>query len=156
MSGTTVIVVSMTTTDTPTDVPQAFEGSRIDHLNMTVSDMASARPFYEKALGAAGIAKLLDFAFDPETGRPAMVGFGIHPKPFFWLVEGAAVDPQLHVAFTVRTRDAVDAFHEAALAAGATSKLAPGVRPEYHPDYYGGFVLAPDGLNLEVVCHTPD
>ena len=134
----------------------AFTGSTIDHLNMTVTDMALARPFYERSLGAAGIVKLLDFPFDPATGRPAMVGFGVHPKPFFWLVEGEVVDTNLHVAFTVGTRAAVRAFHEAALAAGATSKLAPGVRPEYHADYYGGFVHAPDGLNLEVVCHLPE
>ena len=138
------------------NTPSAFTGSSIDHLNMTVTDMAAARPFYERALAAVGISKLLDFPFDPESGRPAMVGFGIHPKPFLWLVEGEVVDPHLHVAFTVDSLEAVRAFHAAALAAGATSKLAPGVRPEYHPDYYGSFVHAPDGLNLEAVCHTPE
>lgn len=85
-----------------------------------------------------------------------MVGYGRHPKPFLWLVEGGTVDANLHLAFTVGTRAEVDAFHTAALAAGATSRDEPAVRPEYHPGYYGAFVNDPDGTNLEAVCHLPE
>jgi predicted lactoylglutathione lyase len=59
------------------------------------------------------------------------------------------------VAFTAEDRETVDAFHAAALAAGGRDNGAPGVREIYHPDYYGAFVLDPDGNNVEAVCHTP-
>ncbi len=129
-----------------------YTGSSIDHFNMTVTDIAASRAFYDAVLPVVGVDKLLDF---PATdSRPAMVGYGRHPKPFLWLVEGDTVDANLHLAFTAETRAEVDAFHAAALAAGATSREAPAVHPEYHPDYYGAFVDDPDGTNLEAVCHS--
>jgi catechol 2,3-dioxygenase-like lactoylglutathione lyase family enzyme len=139
------------TTSSASTGPSAFTGSSIDHLNMTVTDMTISRAFYDAVLPVVGVDRLLDF---PTTDdRPAMVGYGRHPKPFLWLVEGGTVDANLHLAFTVGTRAEVDAFHAAALAAGATSRDAPDVRPEYHADYYGAFVNDPDGTNLEAVCH---
>lgn len=130
-----------------------FTGSTIDHLNITVTDMDASRAFYDAVLPAIGVEKLLDFP--TEGDRPAMVGYGQFPKPFLWLVDGQIVDPNLHVAFTAESRERVDAFYAAAMAAGATSRDEPAVRPEYHPDYYGAFVNDPDGVNLEAVCHTP-
>jgi predicted lactoylglutathione lyase len=62
----------------------------------------------------------------------------------------------MHVAFVAKTRADVDAFHAAALAAGGTDNGAPGLRPHYHPDYYGAFVIDPDGHNIEAVCHAPE
>ncbi|WP_227997084.1 VOC family protein [Nocardia australiensis] len=129
-----------------------YTGSSIDHLNITVTDLTVSRAFYDAVLPIIGVEKLLDF---PASGdRPAMVGYGRHPKPFFWLVDGEIVDPNLHLAFTVDSREAVDAFYAAAIAAGATTRDEPAVHPEYHPDYYGAFVNDPDGTNLEAVYHA--
>ncbi|MGO2862000.1 MAG: VOC family protein [Brevibacterium sp.] len=129
----------------------SYTGSTIDHLNITATDIAASRAFYDAVLPVVGVEKLLDF---PEAeDRPAMIGYGRDPKPFLWLVDGRTTDPNLHLAFTVDNRADVDAFYTAALAAGAVSRHAPAVHPEYHSDYYGAFVTDPDGTNLEAVCH---
>ncbi|MEO0767349.1 MAG: VOC family protein, partial [Pseudomonadota bacterium] len=73
--------------------------------------------------------------------------------PWFWLAEERATTGMLHIALQASNRAAVDAFHAAALAAGGTDNGAPGLRPHYHADYYGAFVLDPDGHNIEAVCH---
>ena len=91
---------------------------------------------------------------NPATDFPAMTGFGTaEVKPYFWLIDQGTVGTNMHLAFTVDTREAVDTFYAAALAAGATTRDPPGVFPEYHADYYGGFVRDPHGINLEAVCH---
>ena len=76
-------------------------------------------------------------------------------KPDFWISEGRTGEP-VHVAFASASRSPVDAFHRAALAAGGRDNGAPGIRAEYHPTYYGAFVLDPDGNNVEAVCHIPE
>lgn len=129
-----------------------FTGSQIDHLNLAVPDLDAATAFYEPVLATLGITLLLDIAGAPD--RPPMRGFGVHPKPFFWLIDGGTVGDNMHLAFTAPDRATVEAFHDAALAAGATEREAPAVRPEYHDDYHGGFVDDPHGINLEAVCHT--
>lgn len=123
--------------------------SIIDHIGIPVTDMDRARAFYVKALAPLGINELM--AFDTENGTFA--GYGIL-KPDFWLAKGAAVD-KIHVAFAADSRAKVDAFYEAALAAGGRDNGAPGPRPIYHENYYGAFVLDPDGHNIEAVCHSP-
>lgn len=129
-------------------------GSRIDHLNIAVPDLAAAMGFYEPVLASIGIAQML--VIPAGDHGPAMTGYGWSDrKPFFWLVDDGTVGTNMHLAFTVDTRDEVHVFHQAALAAGATEREAPAVRPEYHPDYYGGFVDDPHGINLEAVCHHP-
>ncbi|SDN41156.1 Catechol 2,3-dioxygenase [Geodermatophilus sp. DSM 45219] len=131
-------------------------GSRIDHLNIAVPDLAAAVRFYEPTLASIGITKMLEIPPDPVTGRPAMTGFGLaRVKPYFWLVDRGTVGTNTHLAFTVDTREEVHVFYDAALAAGATVREAPAVRREYHTDYYGGFVDDPHGINLEAVCHHP-
>ncbi|GAA1608667.1 VOC family protein [Actinoplanes couchii] len=130
-------------------------GSRIDHLNVAVPDLAAAVAFYEPVLAAIGITKMLQI---PPNARPhqptAMTGFGLAGvKPYFWLIDGGTVGSNMHLAFTVETREAVTDFHHAALKAGATDLHPPAVHPEYHDDYYGAFVLDPHGINLEAVCH---
>jgi catechol 2,3-dioxygenase-like lactoylglutathione lyase family enzyme len=89
-----------------------------------------------------------------QSGGEAHLGFGAAAKPFFWLGTGEPVKGVLHVAFTATDRAAVDAFYAAALKAGGTDNGAPGIRDYYHPNYYGAFVLDPDGHNIEAVCHT--
>ncbi len=130
-----------------------LSGSRLDHLNVGVPDLPRSATFYEPALAAIGITTLLRVPADPAAHQRAMHGFGVGAKPFFWLVASERAGTDVHIGFTVDTREAVHAFHDTALAAGATELQAPAVHPEYHPDYYGGFVLDPDGINIEAVCH---
>ncbi|HWM54079.1 MAG TPA: VOC family protein [Solirubrobacterales bacterium] len=124
----------------------------IDHVSFEVSDFARSKAFYGAALEPLGIRLLME----PVEGA---AGFGKDtehgPKPFFWITarELPAVSGA-HVAFGVRDAAQVDAFHAAALAAGGSDNGAPGLRPIYHPGYYGAFVLDPDGNNVEAVCHT--
>ncbi|MBC7373507.1 MAG: VOC family protein [Frankiales bacterium] len=129
-------------------------GSQIDHLNIAVPDLAAAVEFYRPTLSSIGIVTILQIPADFRPGLPAMVGFGwAETKPFFWLIDRGTVGTNMHVAFTVDTRAQVRAFHETALAAGAEEREAPAVHPEYHADYFGGFVNDPHGINLEAVCH---
>lgn len=132
-----------------------LSGSRIDHLNVGVPDLARSAAFYEPVLAAIGITTLLRVPADSSADQRAMHGFGVGAKPFFWLVASERVGTDVHLAFTVDTRATVHDFHEAALAAGAQELHAPAVHPEYHDDYYGGFVVDPNGINLEAVCHHP-
>ena len=129
-------------------------GSRIDHLNIAVPDLEAAVAFYEPVLASIGITKMLEIPGIPERDFPAMTGFGLAGvKPYFWLIDQGTVGTNMHVAFTVDTREAVDTFYAAALDAGATSREAPDIHTQYHDDYYGGFVNDPHGINLEAVCH---
>ncbi len=130
----------------------------IDHTGIIVSDYARSRAFYLNALAPIGYTLLLEFP-KAVTGHVDVAGFGEAPKPDFWIHSaspGKGVNqPPLHVAFRVATRAMVDAFYHAALAAGGVDNGAPGPRPHYHANYYGAFVLDPDGHNIEAVCHEP-
>jgi catechol 2,3-dioxygenase-like lactoylglutathione lyase family enzyme len=121
----------------------------LDHLGLDVSDYQRSKAFYEKALAPLGLKLMMEPA-------PGIGGLGDGRKPFFWIgARGRAPQSGVHVAFTADSRDTVDSFHAAALAAGATDNGGPGVREIYHPNYYGAFVLDPDGNNVEAVCHEP-
>lgn len=125
----------------------------LDHVGVEVGDFARSKAFYEAALESLGIELVMEF------GEGA-AGFGKEtehgPNPFFWIQErGRPAVSGAHVAFGARTTEQVDAFHAAALAAGGTDNGAPGLRPIYHPGYYGAFVLDPDGNNIEAVSHQP-
>ena len=126
----------------------------IDHMGLTVSDPTRSRHFYDKALAPIGYEVLMEVPKDFTEGR-AVFGYGVDPKPDFWVSEGVPNQPRLHVAFRAERRTQVDEFYTAALAAGGKDNGAPGLRPHYHPDYYGAFVLDPDGHNIEACCHTP-
>jgi catechol 2,3-dioxygenase-like lactoylglutathione lyase family enzyme len=125
----------------------------IDHVGFSVSDYAHARAFYEKALAPLGYALVMETTAQ-ETGKPA-AGFGADGKPDFWIGSEGKLDKPLHIAIVAADRATVDAFYRGALAAGGRDNGSPGVRPQYHPNYYGAFVLDPDGHNIEAVCHTP-
>ena len=130
-------------------------GSRIDHFNLAVPDLAAAVAFYEPVLASIGIVKILEIPDLPHRNMRAMTGFGLKDvKPYFWLIDGGTVGTNMHLAFTVDTREEVHTFYEAALAQGATSRDKPGVFEEYHADYYGAMVNDPHGINLEAVCHA--
>ena len=125
----------------------------IDHTGISVSDFKAASAFYTAALAPIG-ATLLAMIPEDFTGGVKVGGFG-QDRPTFWLSEGPAQDPSIHIAFSATERAAVDAFYTAALAAGGVDNGPPGPRPQYHADYYGAFVRDPDGNNIEVVCHAP-
>lgn len=126
----------------------------IDHMGVTVSDPAKSRRFYESALAPLGYKMMMEIPKELTGGRSVM-GFGVPPKPDFWASEGTPNEPRIHVAFRAESREQVDAFYKAAMAAGGRDNGPPGPRPHYHEDYYGAFVLDPDGHNIEAVCHTP-
>lgn len=127
----------------------------IDHIGLHVHDVARATEFYLKALAPLGISIVIQIPAE-ETGGSAYVGFGASEKPFFWLGESEDASGPLHIAFAAPNRAGVDAFYEAALKAGGTDNGAPGLRPHYHANYYGAFVLDLDGNNVEAVCHLPE
>jgi catechol 2,3-dioxygenase-like lactoylglutathione lyase family enzyme len=127
----------------------------IDHIGLSVRDFAVSRAFYTAALAPLGFGVVMEVTEEMTGGHGAHAGFGAG-KPEFWIGSGGAPGGPVHVAFVAGSRAAVRAFHAAALAAGASDNGAPGLRPHYHPDYYGAFVLDPDGNNVEAVCHAPE
>ena len=125
----------------------------IDHIGLAVSDLDAARRFYEPALKPLGIAAVMEVTEEMTGGHGAHLGMGRADKPFFWIGTGKPATGGCHVAFAAPDQATVDAFYKAAMAAGGTDNGAPGLRPEYHPGYYGAFVLYPDGHNIEAVFH---
>ena len=126
----------------------------IDHTGVTASDFAASSKFYDAAFAAMEGAKLV--TIPPEhTGGVQVAGYG-RDRPVFWISEGAAQSPPVHVAFSARSHAEVDAFYAAAIKAGGRDNGAPGPRPHYHENYYGAFVRDPDGNNIEAVCHLPE
>ncbi len=122
----------------------------LDHIGINVSDYERSRDFYAQALAPLALELLMEPA--SEVG-----GFGSpkDQKPFFWISTRADSNTAVHVAFAADSRELVDAFHAASVAAGGTDNGAPGPREIYHPNYYGAFVRDPDGNNVEAVCHLP-
>ena len=125
----------------------------LDHIGFPVSDFARSVAFYDAVLAPLGARRIMEVTAEM-TGGAAHAGYGVQ-KPDFWIGTGDALKGRLHVAFSAESRAAVDAFYAAAMAAGATDNGPPGLRPHYHPNYYGAFVLDPDGHNIEAVCHKP-
>ena len=118
----------------------------IDHIGIQVRDVKKSKNFYEQALKPLGYSVLMEF------GEKA-IGFGRDGKPDFWIGKGEPTGI-VHIALSSPDRPTVEAFHAAAVKAGGKDNGKPGLRPEYHPNYYGAFVFDPDGNNIEAVCHT--
>jgi catechol 2,3-dioxygenase-like lactoylglutathione lyase family enzyme len=116
----------------------------IDHVKLFVGDFQRSLAFYEAALAPLSYRVMI-------KRDPPQAGLGVD-FPHFW-IEHSTRPTTAHVAFRVGDRATVEAFHAAALAAGATDNGPPGPRPQYHPDYFSAFVLDPDGNNIEAVCH---
>ena len=125
----------------------------LDHIGFPVSDYDEAKEFYTCTLAPLGLSALMEVTKE-QTGGEAHAGFGRDGKPFFWIGTGGGAKGGLHVAFVAATRAEVDAFYAAAIAAGARDNGKPGLRPHYHANYYGAFVLDSDGNNIEAVCHA--
>ncbi|HZK88972.1 MAG TPA: VOC family protein [Stellaceae bacterium] len=121
----------------------------IDHVVFWVIDMVRSRAFYDRALHPLGIARI--------TGDDhAFAGYGVTGKGYFWIGQRDAAPTDAQFAFAAPDRSTVDAFHEAAIAAGGHDNGKPGLRPQYNANYYGAFVLDPDGHNIEAVCYAPE
>ncbi len=119
-----------------------------DHIGLGVSNYAESRAFFLKSLEPLGVGVVME----GEHG----LGLGPKGKPSLWLFQTAEKPLPLHIAFAAGNREQVQRFYRAALEAGGKDNGAPGLRPQYHPDYYGAFVIGPDGHNIEAVCHRPE
>ncbi len=120
----------------------------LDHVTIGVGNTERSKQFYDRALHPLGITRLY------AEGEHA-AGYGIRPKAFFWIGRRDGAQTGAHIAFAAPDRATVDRFHREAIAAGGRDNGPPGIRPNYHPNYYGAFVLDPDGHNIEAVCHAP-
>ena len=126
----------------------------IDHVSIIVRDFAKSRAFYLDALAQTGHSKVVEVELPVARGGHAQTaGFCHADGSDFWISQGDANRPPIHIAFRVSSRAAVDAFYKAAIAAGGRDNGAPGLRPHYHPNYYGAYVRDPDGNKICVVCH---
>lgn len=126
----------------------------IDHMGIRTAQYPTARPFYDAVFAALGGGMCHQVPMQFTDGKHVL-GFG-RDAPSFWLNEGQTASEAQHVAFTARNRAEVDGFYTTAIAAGGRDNGKPGLRPQYHADYYGAFVLDPDGNNIEAVCHRPE
>ncbi|HEY0265747.1 MAG TPA: VOC family protein [Rhizomicrobium sp.] len=125
----------------------------LDHIGIGVTDFGRAKQFYIHALAPLGVEVVMEVTAE-QTGDHPVCGLGEGGKPYFWIGVGPVA--RVHVAFTAKTRADVDSFYKSALAAGGRDNGPPGLRPHYHANFYGAFVLDPDGHNIEAVCHLPE
>ncbi len=132
----------------------------IDHISIGVSDLGKAKSFYDTVLKPLGYGCV--YTVDVPGEGVIAHGYGEADKPSFWIGKPERLDSDAnakggtHVAFQAKSRKSIDEFHAAALKAGATDNGAPGLRPHYHPDYYGAFAYDPDGNKIEACCHHPE
>ncbi len=121
----------------------------LDHVSIQCADPATSAAFYDAVLEPLGGARIMEFG--------PVIGYGVPPMPDFWIGPQQTGEGfrESHLAFSAPDRDAVQAFFDAAVAAGAEVLHEPRVWPEYHPNYFGAFVRDPDGNNVEAVCHQP-
>lgn len=117
----------------------------LDHIGFDVKDIQRSKAFYLKALQPLGYELFMEWE--------KWVGLSVNGKPDFWIREGSLVNPPLHIAFRADSRTIVDQFYQAAMAAGGKDNGKPGIREQYHPNYYGAFIIDLDGHNIEAVCH---
>jgi catechol 2,3-dioxygenase-like lactoylglutathione lyase family enzyme len=127
----------------------------IAHVGILVSDIEKSKRFYTEALKPIGYQMLREYGVT-STRPAASAGFGQPPRADLWIYQGIASKTDVHIAFQVNERSLVDAFYQAAIAAGGKDNGKPGIRPQYNPNYYGAFVLDPDGNNIEAVCREPE
>ena len=120
----------------------------MDHVGLTVGDYEKSKRFYSSALAPLGIELVAEFG--------GWAGFGKGGKPEFWFGAGEEIQRPMHLAFAAENRQQVMAFYAAALAAGGRDNGPPGIRDIYHSNYFGAFVIGPDGHNVEAVCHKAE
>jgi catechol 2,3-dioxygenase-like lactoylglutathione lyase family enzyme len=122
----------------------------LDHLSIQCTDPLASAAFYDTVLATLGARRIMEFG--------PVIGYGVPPMPDFWIApcDSGEGFRESHIAFSAGNRQAVTAFFNAAVAAGAEVLHEPRVWPEYHPNYFGAFVRDPDGNNVEAVCHSPE
>ncbi|HUD90798.1 VOC family protein [Sphingobium sp.] len=130
----------------------------IDHVGFAVSDAERSGEFYDGLLAAIGLVRLATIPPEKNGSGGTAHGYGRADDvdAFFWIGDNERVGEGTHIAFRVANRALVHAFHAAGLAAGGRDQGGPGLRPHYGPSYYAAFILDPDGLNVEAVCHEPE
>ena len=126
-----------------------------DHVGFSFSDYDRAKAVYAKSLAPLDYSLIMEVTAE-QTGHAAAAGFGANGKPDLWFGAEGAMNKPVHIAIVAKDRATVDAFYKAAMAAGGRDNGAPGIRPHYHANYYGAFVLDHDGHNIEAVCHAPE
>jgi catechol 2,3-dioxygenase-like lactoylglutathione lyase family enzyme len=127
----------------------------LDHVGIPVEDYQRAKAFYLQALRPLGYDLIVEVT--PDNGASgSQAGFGAKARAQFWIGTGKPIKGRVHFAFEARSREAVRAFYNAAIKAGASDNGAPGLRPHYHENYYSAFVLDPDGHNIEAVCRLAE
>jgi catechol 2,3-dioxygenase-like lactoylglutathione lyase family enzyme len=131
------------------------EGKVIAHVGIQVSDIERSKKFYSEALKPIGYQMIREYGATPSRPR-ASAGFGESSRADLWIYQGEPEAASTHIAFQVSRRALVDAFYQAAIAAGGKDNGRPGLRPQYSPNYYGGFVLDPDGYNIEALCREAE
>jgi catechol 2,3-dioxygenase-like lactoylglutathione lyase family enzyme len=119
-----------------------------DHIGIGATHLKASKEFFLEAFSPLGVSVVMEVA--------DAVGLGRDRKPSLWLSATTVQCAPLHLAFTSETRRQVDDFYRRAIAAGGKDNGPPDLRPQYHPNYYGAFVIGPDGHNVEAVCHRPE
>lgn len=130
----------------------------IDHMSTYATDFDKTRAFYASAFESLGYSVQMEFVAEWNVEWPTqrMCAFGPEGKPAFWIIESKEASTPRHTAFAAQNRAAVDAFYQKGLESGGTDNGGPGLREHYHKDYYGAFLIDPDGNNVEAVCHLPE
>ncbi|MFC4233856.1 VOC family protein [Thalassospira xianhensis] len=128
----------------------------LDHIEFAVTNADTSKRFYEAALAPLGIKCIISQNAMQTRSGAIHYGLGRDGYPRLWFHDGKPVNSPIHIGFSAPQRATVDAFHAAALAAGGRDNGAPGIRHNYHSNYYAAFILDPDGNNIECVCQTRD
>ncbi len=130
----------------------------IDHMSTYATDFDKTRAFYASAFEPLGFSVQMEFVAEWNVEWPTqrMCAFGPEGKPAFWIIESKEAFTPRHTAFEAQNRAAVDAFYQKGLESGGTDNGGPGLREHYHKDYYGAFLIDPDGNNVEAVCHLAE
>ena len=129
----------------------------LDHISISVNNFAESAKFYGESLALLGIERLMTF----DTDEQQVAGYGSNEKPYFWIGQDAKPNQEefvgkargMHIAFLAPDVESINAWHKKCIELGGADNGKPGPRPEYHPGYYGAFIIDPNGWRLEAAFH---